>query len=201
MDAKRFDQLTRLLTLSSRRRVLGAIGGLSALPALFGTELAVAKRKKKRCKRGQVHCGSKRKCFDLQSDRKHCGSCSTTCNSGDLCIDGECVVGPGDCPANADSCSETDTVPCNDNPDCSCYQRLEGGVRCVQFLLPIGECDQCETDADCVALGFPVGSSCIKDDGPSCTCLADNRGYCGEPCGFVPMAARTGARIVAGPHR
>ena len=92
--------------------------------------------------------------------------------------------GAAECPAGADSCATT-TITCAEDDQCACHQRLEGGVRCVQFTLNQGECDQCATDADCRKLGFPPGSSCIKDDGAECSCEADDRGFCGEPCGFV----------------
>jgi hypothetical protein len=193
MDVSRFDRLTRLLAAGSRRQIVGFLGGVITSQAAIRLDDTKAKKKKKKCKHGEKHCGSKRKCFDLQSDPKHCGNCGTVCGVGEACVLGQCViVGPGDCPGTADSCDAGGTVGCGDNSDCSCFQRLEGGVRCVQFLLPFGACDQCETDADCVDLGFPPDSSCIKDDGPTCECLADDKGFCGEPCGFVPEAERAG---------
>jgi hypothetical protein len=170
VDATQFDALIRTIDTHTRRRAaLGVLGGaLTAILARGEREETAAKSRKPKngCKKGKTACGK------------------TCCPKGKTCAGGECVVAQGSCPARADSCAKN--VICNDNPDCLCYQRLEGGVRCVQFKLDLGACDQCKSDRDCIALGFPPGSSCIKDDGNNCNCDADKRGYCGEPCGFVP---------------
>jgi hypothetical protein len=107
------------------------------------------------------------------------------------------VVGQGNCPAGSSDCQVDNK--CNDNSACKCHQRLEGGTRCVQFN-DEGACDQCETDADCLALGFSPGSSCIRDDGPECFCNADAKGFCGEPCGFVTVTTVTSSGA-KGPRR
>jgi hypothetical protein len=177
VDATRFDRVAEFLgATGSRRTALGlALGGLLGGPGLGDVQ---AGRRKKRC-------------------RKECCR-NRDCGSGEICAGGRCVVGRGDCPAGADECRDETT--CAGDLQCSCFQRLEGGTRCVQFTLENGACDQCETDADCRALGFPPGSSCIRDDGPDCSCKADNKGFCAEPCGFKATTKTTNA-ATNGPRR
>jgi hypothetical protein len=175
MDAFHFDRVTRTVSTVLSRRTFARVLSLGAI-ALPGLSDAKRTRKKKRCKRNKKKCG--KRCFP----RANCCN-SADCAAGELCIGGQCVIGAADCPAAANSCQTV--VNCTDNPACLCFQRLEGGVRCVQ--LSTGACDQCATDADCATLGFPPGSSCIQDDGPGCTtCAADDRGLCALPCGDVP---------------
>jgi hypothetical protein len=178
MDSSRFDHITRLFAVRSRRQIVGLLGGVLALQAAIRLDDVIAKNKKKKCKHGKKKCG--RKCAPK-------GLCcgKRVCEAGEVCVDGLCVAGPADCPASADSCSASDTVACGGNPDCNCYQRLQGGVRCAQFKFPGSVCDQCDTDADCIALGFAPGSSCVKDDGPTCVCAADEKGLCVDPCDIV----------------
>jgi hypothetical protein len=197
MDDSPVDRMARILAVPSRRQTLGVIGSLIATRPSFWPKLASAKRrhKKKKCKHG------KKKCAGTCVLKERC--CGTVvCDVGDVCVNGECVVGSGNCLADSDSCSETDTVHCGVSADCGCYQRLEGGVRCVQFTPPFDEeCDQCETDADCIALGFPSGSSCVLDDGPTCACLIAGRGECGLPCGFMADGPVSGSARARGPGR
>jgi hypothetical protein len=190
MDPTHFERFARLLGAAPSRRQIAALLGNGLAAALLGRDpKGVAARKhnkhkqhKKKCRHGKKNCG--RQCIP-KSDCCRNGDCA----SGNVCIDGRCVIGSADCPADADSCSATGTVPCTDNHDCNCFQRLEGGVRCVQPSVQPGACDQCETDADCLDLGFPPGSTCFRDDGPNCTCDADQRGVCAAPCGSVPARA------------
>jgi hypothetical protein len=162
-------------------------GALVAFGGADAADAADAKwNRKQKCRRGRIPCN---------------GQC---CAAGKVCVGGECVTAQGTCASGDDSCDVVGGIACT-NPNaggatCSCFPRLAGGTRCVQFTLPQGACDQCKTDADCVALGFPRGSSCIRDDGPNCDCHANVRGYCGEPCGWAPAgksARQTGA---AGPR-
>ena len=171
MNAGRFDGLARTLArISTRRSALRLAGGALAAVGIAEAGVADAKRhRKKKCKNGETRCQ---------------GTC---CAQSEACVGGVCKDEQANCPNGADSCSASGEVACTADINCSCYQRLEGGTRCVQFLLPIGACDQCKTDADCRRLGFPPGSSCIEDHGPTCTtCHKNKRGYCGEPCGFEP---------------
>jgi hypothetical protein len=162
-----FDAAVRTLGATMGRRPLlrGLMGTAFGLVAISEHASHVTAKQSK-CRGGKIRCGQK------------------CCAKGQACIGGKCRSRAGTCPIKADSCGPSGTVPCNDNEDCGCYQRLQGGVACVQFTLDQGACDQCQTDQDCRDLGFPPGSSCIKDDGDNCNCEADKRGFCGEPCGF-----------------
>ncbi len=181
MEADRFDTLVRtLVERASRRTLLGA--SLASLVAGLGMTDAGARKKHKKHKRRK---GS---------------NCPNGCPPGAVCLGGACVVREGSCPAGADSCGATDTVRCNANPKCSCYVRMEGGTRCGQENFTLGSaCDQCGTDADCLALGFPTGSSCILDSGITCDrCRADDRGECVEPCGSGAGSCPVGADSCTG---
>lgn len=204
VDEHRFDQWAR--SLSSRRSVTTALaaGTLGAMLTRFGEDAAAARciNPGRKCNRednkkddccGGAKCRGRRgsqKCR-CPGSREACGR--LCCAKGDICAGGTCVTGRADCPAGADTC--VSEVDCGDNPDCECFQRFEGGTRCVQFLLPGGACDQCANDADCRTLGYPPGSSCIRAFGAACECESDDLGYCSEPCGFVPVEGnRTPAR-------
>ncbi|MFT4038275.1 MAG: hypothetical protein QM692_08865 [Thermomicrobiales bacterium] len=44
-----------------------------------------------RCKSYASKCGSKKRCYDLRSDPKHCGSCTVVCGIGEACVNGVCI--------------------------------------------------------------------------------------------------------------
>ena len=44
-----------------------------------------------RCKSYASKCGSKKRCYDLRSDPKHCGSCTVACAPGEACVSGVCI--------------------------------------------------------------------------------------------------------------
>jgi hypothetical protein len=48
-------------------------------------------KKKKKCKGGKKHCGSKKKCFDLQTSNTNCGACKFACLSTEQCVAGVCT--------------------------------------------------------------------------------------------------------------
>lgn len=182
MDATGFDSLVRRLAGGvSRRgalRRLGAgvmaVGGGTTLVGL-GAEEAAAK-----CPRGKKKCRGK--CIP----KSRCCR-SSECPTGGLCAKGKCVTGIGTCAVGADSCLNIGNPFCKDitgQRTCICHTRLQGGTRCGVFG-NASDCDQCTTDADCLALGFPRGSSCARDFGGDCVvCQNDNRGICVIPCGL-----------------
>jgi hypothetical protein len=50
------------------------------------------------CPQGKDCCGGH--CFDLQTDRSHCGSCTNACPLNLVCVGGQCV-----CPSGTDPCN------------------------------------------------------------------------------------------------
>ncbi len=111
MDPRSFDAFTRkLATRLPRRGALALLaGGAAPLlvnappPARAGCKKvgkncdknkdccddARCQGKKCTCKSGFTECGGK--CFDLDKDENHCGSCNTACDPGWGCCDGVCV--------------------------------------------------------------------------------------------------------------
>ena len=93
-----FDELTKGLATGavSRRKVLKWMGG-----ALVGAALAsvprVAWADDDRCSEGQTRCGDR--CVNLQTNERHCGSCSNRCAWGQECVGGKCQ-----CPSGATLC-------------------------------------------------------------------------------------------------
>lgn len=166
MDPTRFDRLAHSFAhTASRRRVLGGLAA-SAVAALgFAAAPTVAARPhRKRCK--------------LDAD----------CKATQQCANGTCVTGRGTCSTGADSCAGHGLPFCLDasgKHQCVCFSRLEdGSTRCGYFGNK-SACDQCQTDADCHALGFPRGTSCTQDFGVNCpVCQNDDKGTCIVPCGL-----------------
>ena len=114
MDGPSFDALTRQLASRLPRRGVFALMTGAASSLLLGGIPPVAAGCKKvgkkcdknndccdhakckggkngecRCKSGFTECGGK--CFDLDKDENHCGSCNTACDPGWGCFDGVCV--------------------------------------------------------------------------------------------------------------
>jgi hypothetical protein len=85
-----FDELAKGLATGavSRRKALRWMGG-----ALVGAALAsvpgVAWADDDRCPEGQARCGER--CVNLQTNERHCGSCSNRCTSTQTCCKGKCV--------------------------------------------------------------------------------------------------------------
>jgi hypothetical protein len=182
MTPDRFDTLVHSLSVSRpRRAVLGLAAGLAA--ALGATRATVVEAKhvaaaKHHQKRHKHH---KRKCPQGQE------KCATKCcQTGETCASDQCVTGQGTCQAGDDACLGIGDPFCFDasgQHECICQTRLQGGTRCAYFG-NASQCDQCETDADCTALGFPPGSACMQDYGGTCVaCQDNNKGICAIPCG------------------
>ena len=189
MDPQRFDALARRAgAVGARRRALLSLVGSTLATSMFGPAPAVAgckkvgkkcdktkdccddarckggKNGKCRCKSGFSECGGK--CYDLDKDETHCGSCDTTCAAGESCVDGVCAE--GGCTAGLDSCVEGALcIACPDRPGSVCYRDNSGTPRCSVVLL----CVTCDDDADCAGLG------------PNARCITSCPGQCsGTAC-------------------
>ncbi len=170
MHPNRFDAMARSVApIRSRRALFGlAAGAMTALVGSGSIDVQAQPRAKKKCKAGETKC--KKKC----------------CKTGDICAKGKCVTGQGTCADNADACESATGAICKCSQSAAglCLRRLQGGVRCG-IQLNKTACDQCLNDADCHALGFPPGSSCVKDSGAECPlCASNTLGMCVAPCNF-----------------
>jgi hypothetical protein len=133
-----------------------------------------------KCKQGRDECNGK--CYDLDKDEKHCGSCDTTCAAGEKCRDGICI-GEGGCPAGADSCLGGPAVSCGDDPNCGCVQSVTGETRCADFETDgSAVCGTCESDADCAALGPTAFCSAALLEQVGCCPLGTGNNRCLLPC-------------------
>lgn len=161
MDAFHFDCLTRALaTALSRRGLTQALGGLLlAGPFTIGRNIADVeakkkkRKKKKKCKGGKKKCG--RKCFDLQTDPAHCGSCRTVCDDGQACLAGACA-----CPNAQTECGGFCCAAASCIDDACCPTDRTCGTAC------------CDADEIC---GDPETATCVAGQG-TCPTGADTCG-------------------------
>lgn len=118
MNAQWFDGLTRQLAMRQPRRttIALAVGALATVLAGRNRDAQASCKKvgktcdknkdccdgaqckkdkcKCKCKNGFTKCG--KKCYDLDKDEKHCGSCNIQCaeDDGEICDNGQCVNVP-----------------------------------------------------------------------------------------------------------
>ena len=169
MDADRFDTVARsLVRPRSRRSVLARAAGSLAALGIAGAGLVAPAAAKRKCSSGETKC--KKKC----------------CREGEACVKGKCVTRDGDCASTAAACqSSTGAIcHCRGNNAGLCHRRMsDDAIRCAIFL-DASTCDQCANDQECLDLGFPPGSSCVQDYGPTCPLCSNNSlGSCVAPCG------------------
>jgi hypothetical protein len=116
------------------------------------------------CPEGQRRCNDR--CVNLQTNERHCGSCTNSCAEGEECVDGVCQgscppegtpLTEGDCNC-AYNCLAGDSTPFGCRPDnsCICSQTTEGTGFCAVLE---GDCDTvqaCSSSDEC-----PSGSKCV----------------------------------------
>lgn len=181
MDGRSFDALARRFTtgLSRREALTGMAGAGSSLLLGHAPASAGCKKVGKKCDKNKdcgdnARCGGKKckckgefaecggKCYALDKDDKHCGSCNTACSAGESCVDGVCTE--GGCTAGLDSCVEgAPCIACPQRADSVCYRDEAGTPRCSRVLL----CVNCEEDLDCAAFG--ANARCVTSCSGQCS--------------------------------
>lgn len=129
---------------------------------------ARCKQGKCKCKSGFTKCG--KKCVDTDVSVKHCGACGNTCDSGDVCFNGECVT---------QICAPGQTQPCYTGPNgtenvgichggtrtCNAqgtgYGPCEGQVTPQTEICGNGQDDNCDGQVD---------EGCVPDPCENVTC-------------------------------
>jgi hypothetical protein len=161
----------------SRRKALRWMGG-----ALVGAALAsvpgVAWANDDRCSEGQTRCGER--CVNLQTNERHCGSCSNRCRSTQTCCKGRCV-----------------NLQTNERHCGSCSNRCAEGQECVGGMCQGGGCPSgttlCASIGVCVPNTTCPPNQTYNPDSCACecpegdeTCCPDCGGVC---CPSVPVGA------------
>lgn len=187
MDDSHFDGMIRSLT-QSRRSLLGA--ALAATTGWFVANGAGAKKKRKH---------KKRKGKTANPNAYGCLSVGAACTNAGQCCSGICdgtkknltcrAHGAGTCEQGAlDYCASAtgDQTYCNADA-CTCLRTTANSTFCGSLVYP-SECADCQTDADCEAVGFPSGSACIPYASGICADRCDSGMACFAPCGASPKA-------------
>jgi hypothetical protein len=191
-----FDALTRSLGATASRRSLGralAGGGLGTLlNSALGALAVDAKQKRHRKKEKKP-----------KPNAFGCVSVGKTCKNAEQCCSGICTGKKGKrkcrahdvgtCDQEASGICEAGNplfTVCNGKTDCACFRTTGGSSICGALFNPgLSECAACRRDADCVALGFPPGSSCAPIGGAFlCAGLCETGLACMMPCGSTPRA-------------
>jgi hypothetical protein len=185
MDGSRFDQFSRALT-GSRRSVLG--GTLALVAGWLGASRIEAKKKHKKRKP------------KVKPNEFGCLEVGDPCKNATQCCSGVCdgkkgkkrcgAHGAGTCDQNGAGVCTADNLGsfrCNNEVNCACIHTTAGSNFCADLDVAVLEiCADCQTDADCEALGRPAGSACIPVFAGECAGLCDSGMACFAPCGYVP---------------
>jgi hypothetical protein len=201
MDHDRFDALTRSLGVHASRRSLSRAVAGSGLGAILGSAfgaLAVDAKQKRHKKKNKRKKPKKPK-FNAFG----CVSVGKTCKNAEQCCSGICTGKKGNRTCRAHDVGTCDQAApgiceagnplfsvCNGKSDCACFRTTGGSSICGALFNPgLSECAACRRDADCVALGFPPGSSCAPIGGAFlCAGLCETGLACMMPCGSTPRA-------------
>jgi hypothetical protein len=182
MDGSQFDDIMRALSASRRTFFSAALViGMGRL----GPFQAKAKKKHK-------HRHKKRK-PKATPNEFGCLEVGAPCTSEEQCCSGVCdgkkgkkqcqAHGAGTCEQEGQHYCAAVTVPyCNNSISCVCGRTTAGSNFCGT-VLPPSDCADCQRDADCEALGFPVGSVCAPWSSGNCVGICDTGMVCLAPCG------------------
>ena len=206
MNQTQFDAVSRTMSrLPSRRDLLrglaGAGFGLSALVgSRFGERDVDAKKKKRRKKKQKTlrPVLNQFGCLDVgqpcKGDNTRCcsGICQGTAPKKGKPDTRRCAAhGTGTCKQGIEGiCTNSDLlqVTCNNRSDCGCIRTTAGSNYCAELFGGPGtsQCQPCQRDADCIALGLPPETACAPVSAGRCAGLCPTGMACLVPCGTVP---------------
>jgi hypothetical protein len=173
MDGERFDQVTKALTTTVRRR--------QALAGFLGGAIALGRRPEVRA---------------THVDCKHVGA---RCRNADRCCSGICrrkkcrAHDVGTCKRGQDYCADTEVDPSCNGSDCVCYTTTGGARFCgnsSEEYCPTGFEAGCVRDVDCGTPGAACVNSGLLCSGPNNpelgSCNSGTEFYCVNPCPTAP---------------
>jgi len=143
------------------------------------------------CPSGQTSCSGT--CRNILTDTAHCGSCGTSCLSGQTCQDGRCVIAGTAAPVIST------TVPATLVVDLMCSGRETAcGNSCVNLFTDKKNCGVCgrTCGSEQICVNARCGPACTKSGTTLCNdkCVdldndMENCGACGTECKtFLPNA-------------
>jgi hypothetical protein len=94
---------------------------------------------------------------DLDTDRRHCGDCATTCGSGEVCVDGACALS---CPTGLTDCGGVCVDTESDPAHCGGCAGA-GGAVCASPAHGTGVCAAGACAVVCDAGYLAVGGACL----------------------------------------
>jgi hypothetical protein len=191
-----FEALARDLAAGeiTRRRALyrlGVAGAAAVVPGFLLTDTAFAKCPKSRrcgskccpkgakCKHGKCKCQGGRKkcgkrCVDVRTDPKNCGSCGRACPSGETCANGECSGGQPSqtCGNNVAEGGEACDGPDLRGKTCQSMGFTAGTLACQPDCLGFDttRCDNCGANAGCGS-GFQCDGVCVRSCMTFASCI------------------------------
>lgn len=191
MDGSHFDDLTRSFT-ESRRAIFG--GALTLAVGWLGVTGVEAKKKRKRKRKNH------KKVQPPTPNEFGCLEVGDLCTSEDDCCSGVCEGSKGKktCRSHGTGTCYQDQVGyclaepddafiiCNNSFNCFCYTTTAGSNFCGQGRSLNDEdprCADCQTDADCLSLGYPAGSACAPVATGNCAGHCPTGMACLPPCG------------------
>jgi hypothetical protein len=176
MDPRRFDELSRSLAGTSRRRLLKAFAGgvAAALGGALPPGPAGANPPPKHCKYQGYNCRDNTNCCSLNCCNRTC------CGNGQACCNGQCVWA---CPEGqtlnaACVCEGSSTPACGSAAECPqpsapCQMAVCLGGACGFANrtngVPCDDGDACTTGSTCQNGSCAGGTAVVCDDGNLCT--------------------------------
>jgi hypothetical protein len=191
MNATCFDAVTRsLASAPSRRDVLRGLAGMG-LGLGMARWPSTAETKKKRTRK------NKKKAKKAKRNAFGCVNVGGFCKNDEQCCSGICdgkkeerkckAHGTGTCDQEAPGlCTAPNPalLKCNNSGDCACIRTTAGSNFCYSVRAGAGDCADCQQDADCEALDFPLGSACAPTTEGGCAGLCETGMACLAPCGY-----------------
>lgn len=178
MDGVRFDSVLRDLA-ASRRMYLGGMLALAGGWRLSAAGEAKKKRKKRKPRKPKPNAFG---CLGIGQPCKDASRCCSGVCTGKRGKRKCAAHGTGTCDQDGPGfCAVGGVALCNGSLTCICAESTAGSYFCGDAAPP-SACAACSKDADCEALGFPLGSACVPWTFGACAGLCETSTVCLAPC-------------------